>query len=303
MSEAVVAGLAPLVAEKHRDLIIDVGAHRGEDAEFYLRKGFRVVAIEADPDVAASCRARLAPHIASGRCTLLEGAIVDPSAIAAGQTTVRFYKNVANPVWGTLDAAWAERNARLGAASVPIDVPVLDFAEVLRAHGIPRYLKIDIEGVDMVCVRALARFVARPDYVSIEADKTSFAAVAAAIATLRGLGYTAFQAVEQSAVPAQRPPTPAREGDAIAHRFEAGASGLFGAEAPGDWLPAHAVLRQFRAIRLGYYLLGDSGVMNHWRFRGHGRLRSLVARVLGRITRGAVPGWHDLHARHESAAG
>ena len=26
-------------------LIYDVGAHRGEDTEFYLKKGFRVVAI------------------------------------------------------------------------------------------------------------------------------------------------------------------------------------------------------------------------------------------------------------------
>lgn len=30
-----------------RDLIFDIGMHRGEDSEFYLRKGFRVVAVEA----------------------------------------------------------------------------------------------------------------------------------------------------------------------------------------------------------------------------------------------------------------
>jgi len=28
-------------------LIIDVGMHKGYDTEFYLRKGFRVVAVEA----------------------------------------------------------------------------------------------------------------------------------------------------------------------------------------------------------------------------------------------------------------
>ena len=33
---------------KHADLIYDVGMHRGEDTAFYLRKGFRVVAVEAD---------------------------------------------------------------------------------------------------------------------------------------------------------------------------------------------------------------------------------------------------------------
>lgn len=288
--------------ETHRDLIIDVGAHRGEDAGFYLRKGFRVVAIEADPDLAATCRARLATYIASGRCTVIEGAVVDPAASAAGQRTVRFYKNDANPVWGTLNPQWADRNARLGAGSVPIDVPVVDFVDVLRTHGIPRYLKVDIEGADMDCVRALARFAAGPDYVSLEVDKTSLAAVTAQIETLRALGYSSFQAVEQSAVSEQRVPDPAREGDFIEHRFESGSSGLFGAELPGEWRSASAVRRQLGAIRLGYYLLGDDGVMHRWRFRGHGRLRRAVARWLERFTRGAVPGWHDLHARHERAA-
>jgi hypothetical protein len=31
----------------HPDLIFDVGFHRGEDTDFYLKKGFRVVAVEA----------------------------------------------------------------------------------------------------------------------------------------------------------------------------------------------------------------------------------------------------------------
>jgi 16S rRNA A1518/A1519 N6-dimethyltransferase RsmA/KsgA/DIM1 with predicted DNA glycosylase/AP lyase activity len=52
---------------KHKDLIYDVGMHHGEDTEFYLRKGFRVVAFEADPDkgqalsasVYTSCRTGL----------------------------------------------------------------------------------------------------------------------------------------------------------------------------------------------------------------------------------------------------
>lgn len=286
---------------KHPDLIFDVGAHRGEDAEYYLRKGFRVIAIEADPDLATACRARLRSFIDAGRCTLIEGAIVGPEVLASGQRTVRFYKNDANPVWGTVRAEWADRNARLGAASRSIDVPALDFGDVLRAHGIPHYMKVDIEGVDMVCVRALGAFEWRPDYVSLESDKTSFANIAREVAELRALGYDAFQAVEQSAVPLQVAPSPPREGGYVAHRFPEGASGLFGAELPGAWRTEREVLRQFRAIRLGYWLLGDDGVMNAWRFRGHGRLRTFATAQLRRVTEGEVPGWHDLHARHRSS--
>jgi len=35
-----------------RDLIFDIGANNGDDTAFYLKKGFRVVAIEADPALA-----------------------------------------------------------------------------------------------------------------------------------------------------------------------------------------------------------------------------------------------------------
>jgi hypothetical protein len=38
-------------ASFERDLIYDIGLHKGEDSEFYLKKGFRVVAIEALPSL------------------------------------------------------------------------------------------------------------------------------------------------------------------------------------------------------------------------------------------------------------
>ena len=40
------------MAAPDRNLIFDIGMHIGQDTEFYLKKGFRVVAIEADPTLA-----------------------------------------------------------------------------------------------------------------------------------------------------------------------------------------------------------------------------------------------------------
>jgi 16S rRNA A1518/A1519 N6-dimethyltransferase RsmA/KsgA/DIM1 with predicted DNA glycosylase/AP lyase activity len=39
-------------------LIYDVGAHQGEDTDFYLKKGFAVVAIEAVPEFCKSLEKR-----------------------------------------------------------------------------------------------------------------------------------------------------------------------------------------------------------------------------------------------------
>ncbi len=39
-------------AQKYDDLIYDVGMHKGEDADYYLKKGFRVIGFEAIPELA-----------------------------------------------------------------------------------------------------------------------------------------------------------------------------------------------------------------------------------------------------------
>ena len=39
------------------NLIFDLGMHRGEDTELYLKKGFRVVAVDADAELCEQARA------------------------------------------------------------------------------------------------------------------------------------------------------------------------------------------------------------------------------------------------------
>jgi 16S rRNA A1518/A1519 N6-dimethyltransferase RsmA/KsgA/DIM1 with predicted DNA glycosylase/AP lyase activity len=87
---------------KHNDLIYDVGMHKGEDTEFYLSKGFRVIAFEADPDLVSLCRDRFKRFIDQGQLKIVEGAIVNMDTIEAGQERVRFYKNDEESVWGTV---------------------------------------------------------------------------------------------------------------------------------------------------------------------------------------------------------
>ncbi len=284
------------VAE-HDDLIYDVGMHRGEDTCFYLRKGFRVVGIEADPLLARLCRERFQQEIANGRLTILEGAVVGGAGRDLPQT-VTFYRNIQRSVWGTVSADWAERNRRLGAPSESFEVPVLDFDNVLMEHGMPHYMKIDIEGADMVCVEALSRFQQRPRYLSVESDKTSLINVAREIESLVNLGYKEFQAVEQSAVLSRTEfPQPAREGCYVEHRFERGASGVFGAELDGAWKSRGEVLRQYRAIFWGYDLFGDSGLLARRRSKFVRWVSGYVREAIRKKTGAVVPGWYDTHAR------
>jgi hypothetical protein len=55
----------------HQDLIYDVGMNNGDDTVYYLRRGFRVVAIEADPRLAKSAAERFRTQISSGQLRIL----------------------------------------------------------------------------------------------------------------------------------------------------------------------------------------------------------------------------------------
>jgi hypothetical protein len=47
------------MTQMDENLIFDVGMHKDEDADFYLKKGFPVIGVEANPEPARSVRAAL----------------------------------------------------------------------------------------------------------------------------------------------------------------------------------------------------------------------------------------------------
>src|SRR4051812_4245839 len=56
--------------------------HNGDDSEYYLAKGYRVVAVEANPLLCAEAEQRFADEIAAGRMRLLNLAISDSVGVA-----------------------------------------------------------------------------------------------------------------------------------------------------------------------------------------------------------------------------
>lgn len=260
-------------------LIYDVGAHLGEDTDFYLKKGFKVVAIEANPALAKQLRERFQPYFSDASLVLIDSAIAEN----AGEEEVSFYVNQSLSVWGTIRTAWAERNASLGGSSAVINVKAASFREILHKHGVPYYLKIDIEGADLLCLEGLVESPEKPRFVSIESEKQSWRGLLYEFEVFKTLGYSRFKIVDQTRIDSQRPPKPAREGRYLEHKFERGSSGLFGEELPGRWLTRRQAIRRYRFIFLRYRLFGDSGML---------RILLRVPR-LGRIL--AAP-WYDTHA-------
>jgi FkbM family methyltransferase len=282
-----VAGMKP-------NLIFDVGMHEGEDTDFYLHKGFDVVAFEANPELIARCKARFTGAIAQGRLRIVEGAIA-PASVGE---TVTFYKN-AYSIWGTIDSSWADRNEMLGAASEKIVVPRVDIGKAFRDFGVPYYCKIDIEGADTLVLDELKTRTERPQCLSIETEKVSLAPLKADVVRLTELGYRKFKPVQQETVPGTVLKTKTLQGADLHYAFHHHASGPFGEDIPQVWLDAEGVLAAYKAIFRSYRLFGDYSVLNKLDGTPDGaRLKRAIGRAYKRATghNGPLPGWHDLHA-------
>jgi FkbM family methyltransferase len=271
------------------DLIYDVGMHKGEDTDFYLKKGFRVIAFEANPDLVTECKLRFSKEISAGRLTIVEGAIVGPNV----SKPVKFYKNIEKSVWGTVVDDWLERNDKQGTSSVVIEVSPIDFALCLKQYGIPHYMKVDIEGMDLICFETLRDFPVRPNFVSLESEKVTFSKLVDEITILSELGYTGYKAVQQSDISSQKEPVDTAEGNCVNYTFEYGSSGLFGRDLPNEWVDPEEIIRQYKQIFLMYKYFGD------YSFIRKVPLSNYTLQRLGDLIGRPLPGWYDTHAVHK----
>lgn len=203
------------------DLIIDIGAHTGEDTQFYVDKGFSVVAVEANPTLVDGLKARFASEITKGIVT------IEPFALGDSAGTVSFFVHKSEAVFSTLKIDPQRQNS---GDFDEIKIRSIPASSVFRRHGTPYYLKIDIEGGELAVVRSLEQF-SKPKYLSFEVSKD----YGEILHLLRRYGYTSFKLVDQSLNPALGCPYPPLEGRFVNTGFLGHMSGPFGEEASGIW--------------------------------------------------------------------
>jgi FkbM family methyltransferase len=210
------------------DLIYDLGLHTGQDTAFYLKKGFRVVAIEASPLLVNAAKDRFASEVATGQLTLLN--------VGIGEAKGRFpfYVHLELSEWSSFDF---DIGTKRGAYEV-IQVEMISLADVLREFGVPYYAKIDIEGMDLAALKSLHNFPDRPKFVSAENGPPEM------LHEMVTLGYSTFKFINQQPISTVHLPHPSKEGRDIDWTFPFGSSGPFGEETAGDWISADEVLRQ-----------------------------------------------------------
>lgn len=215
--------------------IYDLGANHGEDTARYLHYADKVISVEANPIIAEGLSHKFAAEIAAGRVELLNIGIWNTRG------KLPFYRHN-NDHWSSFDPNYGMRE---GGYEI-IDIETVTFPDLVRAHGQPDFLKIDIEGADRHVIASLRELETPPRWVSIENYGLP------AIRDLSGLGYTRFKIAPQS----RKAEWPAPEGELPYTTLDTG---------PPPWTCPGAWLNEEQALSVMDWFVQDE----HDRHRGN----------------------------------
>jgi FkbM family methyltransferase len=162
--------------------IFDVGLFDGTDTAYYLSLGGRVIAVEANPELVRRGQERFAAEIAAGRLTIVHAAISTDSA------PVELILSADDLGASSMFGERVADRQPMGSFTAP-GLPILD---LMQQHGVPEYMKVDIEGADRFCILPLTRDT-RPRYLSFEIGPD----VDELLEHIRSIGYTRFKIINQ----------------------------------------------------------------------------------------------------------
>jgi len=169
------------------DLVFDIGAHVGDRIASFRRLGARVVAVEPQPALAKLLR------LMNWRSREV---IVEEIAVGSRAGTAALMINVDNPTVSTASTAFitAARGApgwQAQAWSETISVPMTTLDALIARHGVPAFIKIDVEGFEAEVLAGLSRGV---DALSFEFTTIQRDVALACVERCVALGFSRFNA-------------------------------------------------------------------------------------------------------------
>jgi FkbM family methyltransferase len=201
-------------------IIYDLGAHNGNDIPYYLTKADKVIAVEANPDLAQKLRERFKdePRV-----------VVEECAVVANDETIAYFYVHNDDVRSGLDPQEDLNNYK------SIKVPAKNVVDLVKKHGNPYFIKIDIEFVDHLILEKLLKNNIKPPYISVEMHKIEVFSLLVSTGK-----YNKFKIVDGGSVHIEYP------------QFPVHAAGPFGEDIKGEWLDSDQISKVISQVGTGW---------------------------------------------------
>ena len=215
-------------------LAYDVGMNNGDDTEYYLLKGYRVIGIDANPQLCDEVALRFRNEIKSGMLTILNVGVGDRSG------TLDFYIDTQSHTTSTF-VPQPNHNNRY--SIMPIEVRRL--SDIIAEYGHPDLCKVDVEGLDFVVLRQIFESGIFPTLLSAEAH------IIDVFCLMVVHGYELFKIVQGAQVGSahlSRHPIKTLNGEMKDFEFKTNSSGPFGDDYPEPWLSKEPAILQLVSV-------------------------------------------------------
>jgi FkbM family methyltransferase len=183
------AGLERLYRQfvKPGDLVFDIGSHVGDRVAAFRRLGARVVAAEPQPALLTVLK------FLHGRNPAV---VIEPVAVGRAVGDAELIVNRSNPTVSTLSpdfiaAAQGAPNWEGQSWDSHLRVPMTTLDALIARHGVPAFIKIDVEGFEAEVLMGLTREVPA---LSFEFTTIQPAVALAALDRCVALGFSRFNA-------------------------------------------------------------------------------------------------------------
>jgi FkbM family methyltransferase len=244
------------VKDINKKVIIDFGANKGQNIDYYLLKADILVCVEANPELVKVIRKKFSAHIRNNKL-FIENVVVTKSG--NNGKLVNFYINK-NDVLSSNIKPKNSKDFHL------VKVQSKSISEILKKYltknKIFYYAKFDLEGYDAVVINSMLLGGYFPENISTEVH--TLESLEAIFDSGKYIGYKLQEGNKVS----QYVSLPIKTKNKIkAIKFLAHSAGPMGEDIPGPWLTERSIRNKLRVEGLGWKdvhatLIPDSDPIN-----------------------------------------
>ena len=230
-------------------IIFDIGSNNGDDIPYYLAKAEKVIAVEANSSLCKLIAKRFGPAIDQGKLVIENRAITnqEEEEEEEEEEEADFFIHKQHHVLSSSTIKPAEADLY-----IPIKIRTTNIQSLVRKHGAPYYVKIDIEGSDEAVLQSLHEHDIKPPYISAESQSLGVFALLS-----EKLKYESFKLVDGRSVGKiyKNAIIEISQSGATKHclySFPSHSAGPFGNDIHGEWMDKSTLLKILALQGLGW---------------------------------------------------